>query len=201
MLKALSHTQYIMQVMPWVGKVVSVVFQFIPMPVLYGVFLYMGVASLNGVQVGRPDHLISPLYLETPRQTHTHTYTQQPDSHADSDQNRHLCPANKQTKARCYWTAFFSSVSPPRLYRSPYLDSPVSPCVCAGQFMDRLQLLLMPAKHQPDLIYLRHVPQRRIHLFTFIQVLCLALLWILKSTVAAIIFPVMVGDRPGGGQV
>lgn len=26
--------------------------QFIPMPVLYGVFLYMGVASLNGVQVG-----------------------------------------------------------------------------------------------------------------------------------------------------
>ncbi len=60
------------------------------------------------------------------------------------------------------------------------------------QFMDRLQLLLMPAKHQPDLIYLRHVPQRRIHLFTFIQGLCLALLWILKSTVAAIIFPVMV---------
>ncbi|XP_014852581.1 PREDICTED: electrogenic sodium bicarbonate cotransporter 1-like isoform X3 [Poecilia mexicana] len=85
------------------------ILKFIPMPVLYGVFLYMGVASLNGVQ-----------------------------------------------------------------------------------FMDRLQLLLMPAKHQPDLIYLRHVPQRRIHLFTFIQVLCLALLWILKSTVAAIIFPVMV---------
>uniref|UniRef100_A0A665VZW2 Anion exchange protein n=1 Tax=Echeneis naucrates TaxID=173247 RepID=A0A665VZW2_ECHNA len=85
------------------------VLKFIPMPVLYGVFLYMGVASLNGVQ-----------------------------------------------------------------------------------FMDRLQLLLMPAKHQPDLIYLRHVPQRRIHLFTFIQGLCLALLWILKSTVAAIIFPVMI---------
>ncbi|XP_065099935.1 electrogenic sodium bicarbonate cotransporter 1 isoform X4 [Paramisgurnus dabryanus] len=85
------------------------VLKFIPMPVLYGVFLYMGVASLNGVQ-----------------------------------------------------------------------------------FMDRLQLLLMPAKHQPDLIYLRHVPLRRIHLFTFIQVLCLALLWILKSTVAAIIFPVMI---------
>ncbi|XP_038589039.1 electrogenic sodium bicarbonate cotransporter 1-like isoform X1 [Micropterus salmoides] len=85
------------------------ILKFIPMPVLYGVFLYMGVASLNGVQ-----------------------------------------------------------------------------------FMDRLQLLLMPAKHQPDLIYLRHVPQRRIHLFTFIQGLCLALLWVLKSTVAAIIFPVMI---------
>ncbi|XP_066502592.1 electrogenic sodium bicarbonate cotransporter 1 isoform X2 [Hoplias malabaricus] len=85
------------------------ILKFIPMPVLYGVFLYMGVASLNGVQ-----------------------------------------------------------------------------------FMDRLQLFLMPAKHQPDLIYLRHVPLRRIHLFTFVQVLCLALLWILKSTVAAIIFPVMI---------
>uniref|UniRef100_A0A7N6ABV9 Anion exchange protein n=1 Tax=Anabas testudineus TaxID=64144 RepID=A0A7N6ABV9_ANATE len=85
------------------------ILKFIPMPVLYGVFLYMGVASLNGVQ-----------------------------------------------------------------------------------FMDRLKLLLMPAKHQPDLIYLRHVPLRKVHLFTFLQVLCLALLWILKSTVAAIIFPVMI---------
>ncbi|KAK5613420.1 Electrogenic sodium bicarbonate cotransporter 1 [Crenichthys baileyi] len=87
----------------------SPILKFIPMPVLYGVFLYMGVASLNGVQ-----------------------------------------------------------------------------------FMDRLKLLLMPAKHQPDLVYLRHVPLRKVHLFSFIQILCLALLWILKSTVAAIIFPVMI---------
>ena len=58
--------------------------------------------------------------------------------------------------------------------------------------MDRLKLLLMPAKHQPDLVYLRHVPLRKVHLFTFIQILCLALLWVLKSTVAAIVFPVMV---------
>ncbi|NXL49720.1 S4A4 protein, partial [Podilymbus podiceps] len=60
------------------------------------------------------------------------------------------------------------------------------------QLTDRVQLLLMPAKHQPDLAYLRHVPLRRVHLFTIIQLLCLALLWVLKSTVAAIIFPVMV---------
>ncbi|XP_078532536.1 electrogenic sodium bicarbonate cotransporter 1 isoform X2 [Lissotriton helveticus] len=85
------------------------ILKFIPMPVLYGVFLYMGVASLNGVQ-----------------------------------------------------------------------------------FMDRLKLLLMPPKHQPDFIYLRHVPLRRVHLFTFLQAVCLAMLWILKSTVAAIIFPVMI---------
>ncbi|NXR84159.1 S4A4 protein, partial [Pycnonotus jocosus] len=60
------------------------------------------------------------------------------------------------------------------------------------QFTERVRLLLMPAKHQPDLPYLRHVPLRRVHLFTIIQLLCLALLWVLKSTVAAIIFPVMV---------
>ncbi|XP_030139638.2 anion exchange protein 4 isoform X1 [Taeniopygia guttata] len=59
------------------------------------------------------------------------------------------------------------------------------------QLTDRVRLLLMPAKHQPDLAYLRHVPLRRLHLFTIIQLLCLALLWLLKSTVAAIIFPVM----------
>ncbi|NXJ97544.1 S4A4 protein, partial [Corythaixoides concolor] len=60
------------------------------------------------------------------------------------------------------------------------------------QFTDRVRLLLMPAKHQPDLAYLRHVPLRRVHLFTAIQLLCLALLWVVKSTMAAIIFPVMV---------
>ncbi|KFP69290.1 Electrogenic sodium bicarbonate cotransporter 1, partial [Acanthisitta chloris] len=60
------------------------------------------------------------------------------------------------------------------------------------QLMDRVRLLLMPAKHQPDLSYLRHVPLRRVHLYTIIQLLCLALLWVLKSTMAAIVFPVMV---------
>ncbi|KAK1332951.1 hypothetical protein QTO34_006482 [Cnephaeus nilssonii] len=59
------------------------------------------------------------------------------------------------------------------------------------QFWERCKLFLMPAKHQPDHAFLRHVPLRRIHLFTLVQILCLAVLWILKSTVAAIIFPVM----------
>nr|XP_026253197.1 electrogenic sodium bicarbonate cotransporter 4 isoform X2 [Urocitellus parryii] len=85
------------------------VLKYIPMPVLYGVFLYMGVASLNGIQ-----------------------------------------------------------------------------------FWERCKLFLMPAKHQPDHAFLRHVPLRRIHLFTLVQIICLAVLWILKSTVAAIIFPVMI---------
>ncbi|KAM4756406.1 electrogenic sodium bicarbonate cotransporter 4 isoform 4-T4 [Cyanocitta cristata] len=94
---------------PAVRAAVSPCSQYIPMPVLYGVFLYMGVASLNGIQ-----------------------------------------------------------------------------------FWDRCKLFLMPAKHQPDYVFLRHVPLRRIHLFTLVQIVCLAVLWILKSTVAAIIFPVMI---------
>ncbi|XP_063088276.1 anion exchange protein 4 isoform X2 [Cavia porcellus] len=59
------------------------------------------------------------------------------------------------------------------------------------QFVKRVQLLLMPAKHQPDLLLLRHVPLKRVHLFTAIQLVCLGLLWIIKSTPAAIIFPIM----------
>ena len=38
------------------------------------------------------------------------------------------------------------------------------------QLVDRLLLMLMPAKHQPDVKYLRKVPARRIHLFTVFQV-------------------------------
>ncbi|KAM9585560.1 electroneutral sodium bicarbonate exchanger 1-like [Morphnus guianensis] len=84
------------------------VLKFIPMPVLYGVFLYMGVSSLRGIQ-----------------------------------------------------------------------------------FFDRLKLFWMPAKHQPDFIYLRHVPLRKVHFFTAIQLICLVLLWTIKVSRAAIIFPLM----------
>uniref|UniRef100_Q9BY07-2 Isoform 2 of Electrogenic sodium bicarbonate cotransporter 4 n=6 Tax=Homininae TaxID=207598 RepID=Q9BY07-2 len=96
----------------------------IPLPVLYGVFLYMGVASLNGIQMGT---------------------------------------GGSEFKIQKKLTPFW----------------------------ERCKLFLMPAKHQPDHAFLRHVPLRRIHLFTLVQILCLAVLWILKSTVAAIIFPVM----------
>ncbi|KAM9836059.1 sodium-driven chloride bicarbonate exchanger-like isoform 1-T1 [Aulostomus maculatus] len=85
------------------------VLKFIPMPVLYGVFLYMGASSLRGIQ-----------------------------------------------------------------------------------FFDRLKLFGMPAKHQPDFIYLRHVPLRKVHLFTIIQLSCLVLLWVIKTSKAAIVFPMMV---------
>ena len=52
----------------------------------------------------------------------------------------------------------------------------------------------MPAKYQPDYGYLRHVPIKRVHLFTAIQVVCLILLWIVKTIkIISIAFPLMVG--------
>uniref|UniRef100_A0A8B9JIS4 Solute carrier family 4 member 7 n=1 Tax=Astyanax mexicanus TaxID=7994 RepID=A0A8B9JIS4_ASTMX len=83
--------------------------KFIPMPVLYGVFLYMGVSSLRGIQ-----------------------------------------------------------------------------------FFDRIKLFGMPAKHQPDLIYLRYVPLWKVHVFTIVQLTCLVLLWVIKVSAAAVVFPMMV---------
>ncbi|XP_036001223.1 sodium bicarbonate cotransporter 3 isoform X10 [Fundulus heteroclitus] len=85
------------------------VLKFIPMPVLYGVFLYMGASSLKGIQ-----------------------------------------------------------------------------------FFDRIKLFGMPAKHQPDLIYLRYVPLWKVHVFTLVQLTCLVLLWVIKASAAAVVFPMMV---------
>ena len=61
------------------------------------------------------------------------------------------------------------------------------------QLVDRFAILFMPQKYQPDYKYLRHVPLKKVHIFTGIQVLCLAILWLVKSFKAISIgFPVMV---------
>lgn len=60
------------------------------------------------------------------------------------------------------------------------------------QFFDRIKLFGMPAKHQPDLIYLRYVPLWKVHIFTVIQLTCLVLLWVIKASAAAVVFPMMV---------
>ncbi|CAH1786655.1 unnamed protein product, partial [Owenia fusiformis] len=86
------------------------VLQRVPMPVLYGVFLYMGVVSLGGVQLA-----------------------------------------------------------------------------------DRIFLLLMPQKHQPDHKYLRTVSTARVHLFTLIQLFCLTVLTVVKNIKSiSIAFPLMI---------
>nr|XP_032530114.1 sodium bicarbonate cotransporter 3 isoform X2 [Danaus plexippus plexippus] len=89
--------------------VLTPVLRHIPMPVLFGVFLYMGVASLKGLQ-----------------------------------------------------------------------------------FFDRILIMFMPQKYQPDHMFLRQVPIRRVHIFTAIQLTCLVCLWLIKSfSTTSILFPLM----------
>lgn len=86
------------------------VLKFIPMPVLYGVFLYMGISSVNGIQ-----------------------------------------------------------------------------------FVQRMLIFFMPEKYQPDYVFLRHVRTLKVHLFTFIQLFCLVMLFVIKMNGAiSILFPIMV---------
>ncbi|XP_054083230.1 sodium bicarbonate cotransporter 3 isoform X2 [Zeugodacus cucurbitae] len=60
------------------------------------------------------------------------------------------------------------------------------------QFFDRLLIILMPAKYQPDFMFLRKVPIKRVHLFTGIQLACLIMLWLIKSfSETSILFPLM----------
>ncbi|KAG7274225.1 hypothetical protein CRUP_007662 [Coryphaenoides rupestris] len=60
------------------------------------------------------------------------------------------------------------------------------------KLFDRIKLFGMPAKHQPDLIYLRYVPLWKVHVFTLVQLTCLTLLWVIKASAAAVVFPMMV---------
>ncbi|XP_043192271.1 electrogenic sodium bicarbonate cotransporter 1-like isoform X14 [Amphibalanus amphitrite] len=60
------------------------------------------------------------------------------------------------------------------------------------QFFDRILIMFMPAKYQPDYTFLRQVPLKRVHLFTFIQLMCLVVLWVIKSIFeTSILFPLM----------
>nr|XP_012229032.1 PREDICTED: electrogenic sodium bicarbonate cotransporter 1 isoform X6 [Linepithema humile] len=60
------------------------------------------------------------------------------------------------------------------------------------QFFDRILIMLMPVKYQPDYMFLRQVPLKRVHMFTAIQLTCLACLWLIKSfSSTSILFPLM----------
>lgn len=61
------------------------------------------------------------------------------------------------------------------------------------EFVERIALLVTPAKYQPDLMFLRHVRISRIHIFTGIQILAIAAMWIIKSiTATSILFPLLI---------
>merc|ERR1719481_1188256 len=60
------------------------------------------------------------------------------------------------------------------------------------QFFDRLALCFMPVKHHPNVSYVKRVPTWRMFMFTGFQFFGLVLLWIVKSTPAALAFPFFV---------
>jgi len=60
------------------------------------------------------------------------------------------------------------------------------------QFFERILLIFIPKKYQPEYVYLKYVPLSRVHLFTFIQMLNMVALWVIKSNPSTSIgFPVM----------
>ena len=61
------------------------------------------------------------------------------------------------------------------------------------QLIQRILIIFMPPKYQPDYMFLRTVPLRRVHMFTAVQVACLAVLWVIKTIKSiSIVFPIMV---------
>ncbi|KAJ8349553.1 hypothetical protein SKAU_G00246830 [Synaphobranchus kaupii] len=57
------------------------------------------------------------------------------------------------------------------------------------QLYERIMLMVTPAKHHPDHIYVTKVKTWRMNMFTIIQLACIVLLWVVKSTVASLAFP------------
>ncbi|KAJ8245928.1 hypothetical protein GJAV_G00261800 [Gymnothorax javanicus] len=57
------------------------------------------------------------------------------------------------------------------------------------QLWDRILLLFIPKKYHPQEVYATRVTTKRMHMFTVIQVVCLAVLWIVKSSRASLALP------------
>ncbi|XP_061648227.1 anion exchange protein 3 isoform X2 [Phyllopteryx taeniolatus] len=57
------------------------------------------------------------------------------------------------------------------------------------QLYERITLMVTPAKHHPDHIYVTKVKTWRMNMFTLIQLGCIVALWVVKSTAASLAFP------------
>jgi len=65
--------------------------------------------------------------------------------------------------------------------------------MAGNQFFERLSLWLKDPTLYPATHYIRNVPRRTIHAFTFLQLACLGVLWFVKSSPFGILFPVFIG--------
>lgn len=61
-----------------------------------------------------------------------------------------------------------------------------------NQFYERLRLWLTDPALFPERHFVRRVPARTIHTFTAVQAMCLALLWVVKSSAVGILFPLFI---------
>uniref|UniRef100_A0A8C4ZUJ6 Anion exchange protein n=1 Tax=Gadus morhua TaxID=8049 RepID=A0A8C4ZUJ6_GADMO len=57
------------------------------------------------------------------------------------------------------------------------------------QLYERITLMVTPAKHHPDHLYVTKVKTWRMNMFTLIQLACIVSLWVVKSTEASLAFP------------
>ncbi|XP_062389072.1 solute carrier family 4 member 1a (Diego blood group) isoform X1 [Sardina pilchardus] len=57
------------------------------------------------------------------------------------------------------------------------------------QLWDRMLLLIVPKKYHPNLPYATRVPTLKMHLFTIIQIVCLGVLWAVKSSKVSLALP------------
>ena len=61
-----------------------------------------------------------------------------------------------------------------------------------NQLFERLSLWAMDSDLYPPTHYIRRVPNRTIHIFTAIQLLCLVILWVTKASAIGILFPLFI---------
>uniref|UniRef100_A0A3B1K840 Anion exchange protein n=1 Tax=Astyanax mexicanus TaxID=7994 RepID=A0A3B1K840_ASTMX len=60
------------------------------------------------------------------------------------------------------------------------------------QMWDRMLLLMVPKKYHPSDPYATRVQTSRMHLFTVIQMVCLGILWVVKSSKASLALPFVI---------
>ena len=61
-----------------------------------------------------------------------------------------------------------------------------------NQFFDRMKLWFMDSSLYPTTHYIRRVPRGTIHRFTILQFVCLAVLWVVKTSFLGLLFPLFI---------
>jgi hypothetical protein len=64
--------------------------------------------------------------------------------------------------------------------------------LAGNQFFERIMLWITDPKLYPKTKYTEAVPHKSIHKFTLIQLVCFAILWVLKASKLGILFPLMI---------